>query len=257
MEIQFCGAARTVTGSMHLIKAKGKTILLDCGLFQGRRAEAFERNKTFPFDAASIDAVVLSHAHIDHAGNLPNLVRNGFSGPIYSTSATRDLCNVMLYDSAYIQERDIAYVNKKHRIKGEPEVTPLYSPKEVTRTMAQFVGVEYHQQFRVTDGIECKYSDAGHILGSAVTRLSIDENGSKFSLGFTGDLGRKNTPIIKDPEAMEKVDTLISESTYGGKIHEPIQGTKEALLAIIMKALEQRGKLIIPSFSIGRTQELV
>jgi metallo-beta-lactamase family protein len=242
---------------MHLVKANDRSILLDCGLFQGRRAEAYQRNKTFPFDAASVDAVVLSHAHTDHAGNLPNLVGNGFSGPIYSTSATRDLCNVMLYDSAYIQERDVAYVNKKRRIKGEPEVTPLYSAQDVAHTMAQFVGLEYNQQFRVTDGIECKYSDAGHILGSAVTRLSIDEKGKKISLGFTGDLGRKNTPIIKDPEAMEEVDTLIAESTYGGKIHEPIQGTKEALLAVIVKALERRGKLIIPSFSIGRTQELV
>jgi metallo-beta-lactamase family protein len=257
MEIQFYGAARTVTGSMHLIKANSKTILLDCGLFQGRRAEAYERNKSFPFDASTIDAVVLSHAHTDHAGNLPNLVESGFSGPIYATSATRDLCNVMLYDSAYIQERDIEFVNKKHRRKGEPEVAPLYSVQDVTRTMKQFVGVEYHQMFRVTEGIQCVYSDAGHILGSAVTRLSLDEHGKTLMLGFTGDLGRKNTPILKDPEAMDAVDVLISESTYGGKIHEPISGTKEALLSVIMKALDRHGKLIIPSFSVGRTQELV
>jgi metallo-beta-lactamase family protein len=257
MEIQFYGAARTVTGSMHLIKANAKTILLDCGLFQGRRAEAYERNKSFPFDASTIDAVVLSHAHTDHAGNLPNLVENGFSGPIYATSATRDLCNVMLYDSAYIQERDVAYVNKKRRMKGEPEARALYSVKDVTRTMEQFVGVEYHQMFRVTDGIQCTYSDAGHILGSAVTRLSINEKGKEIALGFTGDLGRKNTPILRDPEPMEPVDVLISESTYGGKIHEPITGTNEALLAAILKALDRRGKLIIPSFSVGRTQELV
>jgi metallo-beta-lactamase family protein len=257
MEIQFYGAARTVTGSMHLIKANSKTILLDCGLFQGRRAESYERNKSFPFDASTIDAVVLSHAHTDHAGNLPNLVESGFSGPIYATSATRDLCNVMLYDSAYIQERDIEFVNKKHRRKGEPEVAPLYSVQDVTRTMKQFVGVEYHQLFRVTEGIQCVYSDAGHILGSAVTRLSLDEHGKTFMLGFTGDLGRKNTPILKDPEAMDAVDVLISESTYGGKIHEPISGTKEALLSVIMKALDRHGKLIIPSFSVGRTQELV
>ncbi len=257
MEIQFYGAARTVTGSLHLIKANGKTILLDCGLFQGRRAESYERNKTFPFDPSEIDAVVLSHAHTDHAGNLPNLVDKGFTGPIFATSATRDLCNVMLYDSAYIQERDIAFVNKKRLKKGETELTPLYSVQDVTRTMRQFIGVEYHERFSVIDGIDCVYSDAGHILGSAVTRLSVDEHGKEISLGFTGDLGRKNTPILKDPEVIEPVNVLISESTYGGKVHEPIAGTKEALLAVIVTAIKSGGKLIIPSFSIGRTQELV
>jgi len=257
MEIRFLGAARTVTGSMHMIKSNGKTILLDCGLFQGRRAETYERNKSFPFDASTIDAVVLSHAHADHAGNLPNLVRSGFRGPIYATAATRDLCNVMLYDSAYIQERDIEYVNKKRKLKGEPPAEPLYTVDDVGLTMGQFVGVGYRQSFTVTDGIACSYSDAGHILGSAVTRLALTNKGKSTTLGFTGDLGRKNAPILKDPETIDDVDILISESTYGGKVHEPITGTKESLLAAITRAVGRGGKVIIPSFSVGRTQELV
>lgn len=257
MQIHFHGAARTVTGSMHLIQANGKTVLLDCGLFQGKRFESYERNKSFPFDASTLDAVILSHAHIDHAGNLPNLVHSGFSGPIYATNATKDLCNVMLHDSAFIQERDAEFVNKRRKKKGEPDVSPLYSVGDVAPTMAQFVGVGYGQSFSAIDGIQCVYADAGHILGSAVTRLSINEKGKEITLGFTGDLGRKNTPIIRDPEPIQEVDYLISESTYGGKIHEPISGTKEALLAVISKSAEKRGKLIIPSFSVGRTQELV
>ena len=242
---------------MHLVKSNGRKILLDCGLFQGKRSEAYERNKQFPYEASTIDAVVLSHAHTDHAGNLPNLVKNGFTGPIYATLATRDLCEVMLMDSAYIQERDAEFVNKKHKKTGEPSVEPLYSVDDVTRTMSQFVGVDYHRSFHVADGIECTFADAGHILGSAVSRLTFEEQGKKSTLGFTGDLGRKNTPIIKDPEPIDQVDFLISESTYGGRIHEAITGTRAALQSVIVKAVQRRGKLIIPSFSVGRTQELV
>ncbi|MGB2867891.1 MAG: MBL fold metallo-hydrolase [Bacteroidota bacterium] len=257
MEIQFLGAAKTVTGSMHLVSANGKSILLDCGLFQGRRDEAYRRNKTFPFDASTIDAVVLSHAHTDHAGNLPNLVRSGFRGPIYCTPATRDLCNVMLFDSAYIQERDIAYVNKRNRKHGEPPAEPLYTPEDVREAMGQFVSVGYHQPRIVSDGMTARFADAGHILGSAVTLLEVNEKGSTRKLGFTGDLGRKNTPILKDPEYLESVDALISESTYGGRVHEPIAGTKELLLGVIRRTIDRGGKVVIPAFSLGRTQELL
>jgi metallo-beta-lactamase family protein len=174
MQIQFFGAARTVTGSMHLVSVNGSRILLDCGLFQGRRAEAFERNRNFPFDAASIDAVILSHAHIDHAGNLPNLVKNGFTGRIYATPATRDLCNVMLYDSAYIQERDIEFVNKRRKKSGEPLAELLYSVMDVSHTMNCFVTIPYRKEFNPCKGLTAEYFDAGHILGSASLRMTLE-----------------------------------------------------------------------------------
>ncbi len=242
---------------MHLVSVNGSRFLLDCGLFQGRRAESYERNKNFPFDPASIDAVILSHAHIDHAGNLPNLVKNGFTGPIYSTGATRDLCNVMLYDSAYLQERDADYMSKKHSKKGEPAIEPLYRSEDVDQTIGQFVSVPYRRDFMPADGVRACFFDAGHILGSAVLRLEIKENTRLTKLGFTGDLGRKGMPILKDPEALGDVELLISESTYGGKIHEPVSAMGGSLLAVIKRTVERGGKVIIPAFSVGRTQELV
>ncbi len=257
MELQFFGAARSVTGSMHLVRVNGSAVLLDCGLFQGRRAESFERNRTFPFDPASIDAVILSHAHIDHAGNLPNLVRHGFRGPIYATGATRDLCNVMLYDSAYLQERDVEYVNKRNRARGEPQVEPLYTSADVEETIDQMVGVGYRQPLTVANGVVARFLDAGHILGSAVVRLDIEQNGKTLRLGFTGDLGRKNMPILRDPQPMGDVDILISESTYGGKVHDPAAGMKSSLGEVVRRTVERGGKVIVPAFSVGRTQELV
>ena len=256
MTIQFLGAAQTVTGSMHLVSVNGSQILLDCGLFQGRRAESYERNRTFPFDPSKINAVVLSHAHIDHAGNLPNLVKKGFSGPIYSTAATRDLCQVMLYDSAYLQERDIEYLNKRR--KGDtPPAEPLYTSKDVDETISQFVGVPYRKSFTVAEGISVKFFDAGHILGSAALLLEIKERSKTVKLGFTGDLGRKEMPILKDPEPMGDADVLISESTYGGRAHEPAANMSGSLLEVIRRTAERGGKVIIPAFSVGRTQELV
>jgi len=257
MNIQFLGAVRTVTGSMHLISVNGAKILLDCGLFQGRRSEAYERNRKFPFNSAEIDAVMLSHAHIDHAGNLPNLVKNGYRGPIYATGATRDLCNIMLYDSAYIQERDIEFVNKKHQKKNEPLIQPLYSIMDVTTAMSQFISINYGQPVQIAKGVRATYLDAGHILGSAVTMLEVEENGKQKKIGFTGDLGRKNAPIIKDPQPIGSVDVLISESTYGGKLHDPIIGMKDSLCKVIKQTSDRGGKVIIPSFSVGRTQEIV
>jgi len=257
MKLKFLGAAQTVTGSMHLLSINGKRVLLDCGLFQGKRAEAFERNKNFPFDASSIDAVVLSHCHIDHAGNLPNLVRNGFTGPIFATSATRDLCNVMLYDSAYLQERDVEYVNKQLKKRKEPLVEPLYTTEDVEATVSQIVGIRYGQSVEVADGVTISFADAGHVLGSAVTRIETKENGKSRTIGFSGDLGRKNMPILKDPEPIGDVDIWISESTYGGRIHEPIEGMQQRLLNVIQKTIDRGGKLIVPSFSVGKTQEFL
>ncbi|MEK6757069.1 MAG: MBL fold metallo-hydrolase [Bacteroidota bacterium] len=257
MTVQFLGATQTVTGSMHLVSVNGNRILLDCGLYQGRRAEAFERNKNLPFDASSIDAVILSHAHIDHAGNLPNLVRGGFTGPIYATDATRDLCNVMLYDSAYIQERDVEYVNKQHRKHGGPPVEPLYTAEEVEQTMAQMVGIGYRQKTQVADGFSITFFDAGHVLGSAVTLTEFQENGMTTRLGFTGDLGRKNMPILKDPEPLGDVDIMVSESTYGARIHEPIAGMEQRLFEVIRRTIDRGGKVVVPAFSVGKTQEFL
>ena len=200
MKIQFLGAAQTVTGSMHLLTVNGNRILLDCGLFQGKRAEAFESNRSFPFDPSEIDAVVLSHAHIDHAGNLPNLVRNGFNGPIYTTSATRDLSKIMLFDSAYLQERDVEFVNKRHKKRNEPPVEPIYSTDDVEQTVVQVSSVLYGQHVEIADGVSISFADAGHVLGSAVTRIEAKESGRTKIIGFSGDLGRKNMPILKDPE---------------------------------------------------------
>ena len=256
MTLQFLGAAQTVTGSMHLVSVNGAQILLDCGLFQGRRAEAYERNRLFPFDASKIDAVVLSHAHIDHAGNLPNLVKSGFQGSIYATAATRDLCQIMLYDSAYLQERDLAYLRKRQK-NGDLPKEPLYTSKDVDQTIDQFVGVPYRRYFDVADGVRVKFFDAGHILGSASVLAEITEGGKKTLLGFTGDLGRKDMPILKDPEHMGDVDLLISESTYGGRVHEPVTEMNRSLLEVIRRTVDRGGKVIIPAFSVGRTQEVV
>ena len=242
---------------MHHLTVNGKQLLLDCGLFQGRRSEAFERNRNFQFNPANIDVVVLSHAHIDHAGNLPNLVRNGFRGPIFCTSATRDLCNVMLYDSAHINERDVEYVNKKKKKRNEPLIEPLYTSHDVNATLGQFSIVKYRKQTEITDGVSLTFFDAGHILGSTAPLLELREGGKVFRLGFTGDLGRKKMAILKDPEPMGDVDALISESTYGGRIHESREGMKDRFLNVIKRTAERGGKVIIPAFSVGRTQEMV
>ncbi len=257
MTIQFLGAAQTVTGSMHLVSVNGSRILLDCGLFQGKRSEARERNKSFPFDPAEIDAVILSHAHMDHAGNLPNLVKQGFIGPIYATGATRDLCNVMLYDSAFLQEKDAEYLNKRNHKKGDPPAEPLYGESDVDKTMGAFVSIPYRRDFGIADGVNMRFSDAGHILGSAITVLDIRDQGKNIRVGFTGDLGRKNMPILRDPETIGDIDILISESTYGGRIHEPPHDMAASLLAVVQKTVDRGGKVIIPAFSLGRTQELV
>lgn len=259
MHIQFIGATHTVTGSMHMVHINGKKILLDCGVFQGRRAEAAERNKTFPFDPSTIDALVLSHAHIDHSGNLPNLVKHGFSGPIYATSATADLCRILLMDSAFIQEKDTLFVNKKNAKRHLPPVEPLYTVEDVQPALDLFQEIPYDTEFPIVDGARGRFVDAGHILGSASIVLTLDdpETHREKKLGFTGDLGRPHLPILRDPQFMGDVDALISESTYGGRFHATGDEMKSRFLEIIKRTIDNGGKLIIPAFSVGRTQEIV
>jgi len=258
MQLQFQGAARTVTGSMHMVSVNGRTILLDCGIYHGRREEAWLRNSTFPFDPGSIHAVVLSHAHIDHSGNLPTLVRQGFSGPIYCTHATRSLCEVMLKDSAFIQEKDAEFISRKHRAKGLPAVAPLYTQDDAEEALALFQGRAYGEGFPVGEGIECRFEDAGHILGSASVSLTLREGGTTVGLAYTGDLGRKHLPILRDPVFQDgQPRYLITESTYGGRFHRPVEEMGEQILGPLRRACERKGKVIIPAFSVGRTQEIV
>lgn len=257
--LEFWGAAKTVTGTMHLIHIGGRRVLLDCGMYQGRREEAFQRNSRFPFNPADIDALILSHAHIDHSGNLPGLVKQGFSGPIFCTGATKSLCEVMLRDSAYIQERDVEFINKRHMKKHLPLVEPLYTEEDVANTLPLFQGMEYGHAFEVIDGVQCRFEDAGHILGSASLSLHLRNNGTSTGLVFTGDLGRPNLPILRDPVlvADDQTEYLITESTYGGRFHAPVAQMQDQLLEPLLRAFERKARIVIPAFSVGRTQEIV
>jgi metallo-beta-lactamase family protein len=258
MKIEFIGAAQTVTGSMHYIQTKESRFLLDCGLYQGQRKEAFEINRKFDlFEPADIDFVILSHAHIDHAGNLPTLVKKGFEGKIYTTFATRDLSAVMLRDSAHIQEKDVEFVNKRRKKQGKNPFEPLYVESDAIKTLSQFVGINYHQEFWVTPNISVTFYDAGHILGSALVCLKIKEEGKEINLAFSGDLGRPNLPILKDPERIPDPDYLICESTYGGRVHENPLNSEDSLAKAVSKGAARKAKIIIPAFSVGRTQEIV
>jgi len=255
-KVTFWGAAHTVTGSMHLVEANGLGVLLDVGLFQGRRAEARERNSTFPFQPSGIDAVIISHAHIDHIGNLPHLVKAGFNGPIFCTPATRDLMAVMLEDSAKIQEEDAAYLNRK-RPRGEPPIVPLYERRDVYRTMRNVQSVPYRRPGDVNHRIEFEFCDAGHLLGSAMVHLRIPNTAGDKTITFTGDLGRRKQPILRDPAPVPPADLLISESTYGGRIHPPMELLADDLLGVIRRTFDRGGKVLIPAFSLGRTQNVV
>jgi metallo-beta-lactamase family protein len=257
MKLQFWGAARTVTGSMHLLEVGGRKLLLDCGLYQGRRKEAFERNRVLPFDASQVEAVILSHAHIDHSGNLPSLVKSGFRGSVYSTSATRDLCAYMLIDSAHLQENDVRFVNKRRRKQGKRPFEPLYTKADAAETLSRFRCVEYRQPFDPLPGLSVHFRDAGHILGSAITVLDVAESGRTSRLVFSGDLGRKGLPILRDLEAVEKADHIIMESTYGDRAHESGGDARELLRSTVAEALDRNGMLLIPAFAVGRTQEIV
>ncbi len=259
MEITFYGAARTVTGSQHLLDVNGYRILLDCGLYQGSRQESKERNRHLPFDAKSVDVLILSHAHIDHSGNIPNLVKSGFNGDIISTFATRDLCNIMLRDSAKIQESDVAYLNKKRRRDNLPPLEPIYTMADALASLKQFIGISYERPYQVAPGITLTFYDAGHVLGSALVVLDVADAGAgqPARVVFTGDLGRANRPILNDPVFLDRADVLIMESTYGDREHPDDVDTDHRLEEIIRETIKQGGKVIVPAFAIGRTQELV
>jgi metallo-beta-lactamase family protein len=261
MKLQFFGAVREVTGSRHLIEVNGKRILLDCGLFQGRRDESNAKNRTIgDMDVSKIDAVILSHAHIDHSGGLPFLVKSGYKGPIYSTFATRDLCNYMLMDSAFIQEKDAEYMNLRNKRKKDYKpIEPLYTIADAQKTLNQFCGVGYERAFVVTEGVVCSFYDAGHILGSSLIHMIIyeKEKNLRYTLAFTGDLGRKNLPILRDPQPLPPTEYLITEHTYGDRLHEDISHAGEDLEKVINRTAARGGKILIPAFSVERTQEIV
>ncbi len=259
MEIEFVGAAQTVTGSMHLVRTRHATVLLDCGMFQGRRHESFERNKHLPIPVKELSAVVVSHAHIDHSGALPMLTKNGYSRPIYATPATRDLCAVMLRDAAAIQASDARFFNK-HRerdgIEGDP-VEPLYEDDDVVEALSHFVSVPYKTTLPIARGVEVTFIDAGHVLGSAITILDVEEDGKKRRIVFTGDLGRANRPILRDPEVPDGADVLITESTYGDRRHDGVEKMEEDLAAVVNRTFKRGGKLLVPSFALERAQEVI
>ena len=251
MKLTFWGAAGVVTGSMHLLESNGKRILLDCGMYQGRRQEAEKINRDLPFDAKTIDAVVLSHAHIDHSGNLPLLVKNGFRGPIYATPASIELCNSMLRDTAHIAESDATFVNRQH--PGDTPVKPLYTAEDVETTLPLFRPVPYHQKTGIAGDLTMESYDAGHILGSS----SILLTDGTTRLIFSGDVGRPGLPIIRDPEKMPPADYLIMESTYGAKTHPQEGEAPGKLEAIVNRTVARGGKLVVPAFAVGRTQQIV
>ncbi|WP_316819387.1 MBL fold metallo-hydrolase [Pedobacter gandavensis] len=258
MKIAFHGAARTVTGSKHLITLKNNTqILLDCGLFQGlgNLTEGF--NESFGFDPAQVNCLVLSHAHIDHCGLLPRLVAEGFRGNIFCTPATKDLCRILLLDSAKIQTQDAEYANKKRR-EGEPEEMPLYTEKDVLQTLEQFKVVPYNQDFQIEPNVILNFTDAGHIVGSAAVHLKINEDGKAINLTFSGDVGRYGDLLLKSPQSFPQADYIIIESTYGDSLHQDVDPMENTLRTIIEQTcLDRKGKVIIPAFSVGRTQELL
>jgi len=257
MKIHFLGAARTTTGSMYLLEVNGRNLLLECGLFQGHREETTRRNTTFPFDPRKIDAVVLSHAHIDHAGNLPNLARKGYDGPIHCTVATRDLCSIMLIDSAHIQEQDALFVSKWRAKKHLSPVEPLYRVPDAEKAVKQLVPHGYETPFSPVPGVTVTYRDAGHILGSAQVILDFQEKDRKFRWLFSGDVGRGQDELLRDPVPVENVDYLQIESTYGNREHA-VRIDADALVAKhVGDTIAQRGKVIIPAFSVGRTQQIV
>ncbi|OIN98008.1 hypothetical protein AUJ66_01790 [Candidatus Desantisbacteria bacterium CG1_02_38_46] len=255
--LQFLGGVREVTGSMHLIEIRGKKFLIDCGFFQGRREESRKRNENFPFNPESIDALIVSHAHIDHTGNIPNLVKQGFKGNIYSTIATRNLCSVMLKDSAHIQEQDAKYINKEHHLKYMLPVQPLYNIEDVEKSMELFISIPYGRSFNVSQDLTITFFDAGHILGAALTVLDIKQDGRQTRLGYIVDLGRKGLPILSDPVVVNGLDTVIMESTYGDRLHGKIEDGESELRDVINRTYKRGGKVIIPAFSLERTQEVL
>lgn len=268
MQLTSHGAALEVTGSQHLLQVNNKKILLDCGLFQGRRKDSFDKNSLFGFDPKEIDVMILSHAHIDHSGNIPQLVKKGFKGVIYCTEATQSLCNVMLLDSAYIQESDAEYMARKHPDTALYPIEPLYTTPDAEQSLKSFKGEPYDKAFEVVEGVKATFREAGHVLGAAIIELDIDDKkgarpddpvgqGKKKRLVFTGDLGRYRLPIIKDPYPIERADYLLCESTYGNRTHDPVDEGIPALARVINRTIKRGGKIIIPAFALERSQELL
>lgn len=257
MRVNFHGAAHTVTGSQHLLEINGKKLLLDCGLYQGRRADTYSRNLNFRYNPQDVDAVILSHAHIDHSGNLPNLVKQGFEGHIFATHATADLASLMLADSGHIQESDAEFVNKKRAQRGEDPIEPLYTKQDAEEVAGMFAGVDYEQAFEPIPGVIARFHEAGHILGSASVSLEIEEKGRKIRFWFSGDIGRYNLPLLRDPVLPTHADYMIMESTYGDKSHSNPELAFLEFRDVVKRTLERGGKLIVPAFAVGRTQELV
>jgi metallo-beta-lactamase family protein len=256
MKITFHGAARTVTGSRHLLEVNDRRILLDCGLFQGRRDEAEHRNRHMGFDAGAVHAVVLSHAHIDHCGALPALVKFGFKGPIHATPATADLCDVMLRDSAHIQEKDAETINRREGLVGDRAKKPLYTEEDAARTAQRFRRQVRRRPFEVCEGVIATFLDAGHILGAAMVRLEISEKGRRRTLLFSGDLGREILPIVRPPEPVDRADILLLETTYGDREHPPMEDTERKLCDLVTQTVARQGKILIPAFAVGRTQHI-
>jgi len=257
MKLTFFGAAQRTTGSKYLLEVNGHRLLLECGMYQGHRDKSVEYNTKLPFDPATVSTMVLSHAHIDHSGIIPVLCRDGFRGPIHCTDATADLCNYMLLDTAHIQEQDAVFVNKKRAKKGLPPIKPLYTQADATDSLKQFAPIRYATSTRILDGVTLTLLDAGHILGSAIVVLDLEENSRRVRLVFSGDLGRGNNDILRDPEIPRDADCLMIESTYGNRDHEPLTDVNDHVCRIINHAIEHRGKIIIPSFAVGRTQQIL
>jgi metallo-beta-lactamase family protein len=257
MQIEFYGATSGVTGSCHILRANGHTILLDCGMIQGRRKEMERNRRPFPFSPDKIGAVVLSHGHIDHSGRTPLLVKQGYRGPIYAQNATVDLCDILLRDSAHLQEKDAQYNNRWRARKKKSLIEPLYTMADAERTLENLIGLRYREKREILPGIEIRYQDAGHILGSAIVEVWLSENGRQRKVVFSGDLGQYDTPILNDPTPVREADHLIVESTYGNRRHRDRQATIDEMGEIISEAAHHRGNLLIPAFSIGRTQELL
>jgi metallo-beta-lactamase family protein len=259
MKIAFHGAARTVTGSKHLITLNnGKQILLDCGMFQGMGKDTDAMNEDFGFDASAVTHMVLSHAHIDHTGLIPLLVKRGFSGSIYCTPATRDLTEILLLDSARIQQDDVKYINKKRKKRNEPPVDPLYTIADAERSVAALKPVNYKTWFKIDENVDVLFTDAGHIIGSAAVHLRITEDGKTSQISFSGDIGRYNDAILRAPDVFPQADYILMESTYGSTLHAEAEPSDDKLVQFIKHTCkEKKGKLIIPAFSVGRTQELL
>lgn len=257
IKLTFFGSVRNVTGAMHLVEVDRSKILLDCGLYQGRRKDTYERNLHFPFDPSAIDVAIASHAHIDHIGNIPNLVKQGFSGDIHCTLATASLAKIMLLDSAKLQENDARFVNKVRQRHNQPPLEPLYVADDVPPVLELLAAHNYNRKFKLINGVTAVFREAGHVLGSAITVLQMDDSGNRLSLCYTGDLGRKDLPIICDPAMVNDADVLIIESTYGDRLHADIHGVQDKLAAVINETISRGGKIVVPSFALERAQELI